>query len=103
MSKVYASLAIDALHELADEVSSFEEAVSRLWDDSGLGLALERMRPVYDEETDALLRQLAMALRRIDQDQAPAALLDDAALQTVRTLAARVLARLQQHGEGGGA
>lgn len=43
---------------MTDEMSSFEEAVSALFDDSGWSLELEQGRTVFDPDVDANLRVL---------------------------------------------
>jgi len=47
------------------EVSSFTEAVCRLFDDSGLARALERNEVVCGVRVDAVLRRLGKAIQVI--------------------------------------
>jgi hypothetical protein len=98
-----------ALRELADEheqrrlwlstgadgeVSSPTECVCRLFDDSGLGDELERDRVVYTPGIDGRLTLLRKAMKRIDADRHPQALIDDPGMAEVRDLAAEVLTLL---------
>jgi hypothetical protein len=94
----------DALTELSDateqqrlwtstgppEVSSFDEAVERLYTDSGLDLALDDDREVYGEEIDGKLRRLAALLRKIDGRRPPLEVLRDPLLLRVRRDAAEI-------------
>ncbi len=111
MRRVFGELVQDALRELSDEqaqhvlwrsegepeVSSLAEARSRLWDDSGLGDAMDR-GVVYDEAIDARLRQLRKVLNLIDPNAPVSELLADAEMNTVRSLAAGLLQALQTRG-----
>jgi hypothetical protein len=92
----------EALLELADEdsqrrlwtstgaggadVSSFEECMACLFDDSGLADALERGL-VYGAETDAFLRKLARLSKRMDTRRRPEELIADPLMTTMRLLA----------------
>ena len=103
---------LDALDELADErqqrqlwfstgaggadVSSLVECRCRLFDDSNLGMALDRDQVVFDEPIDRELRSLRAALRRIDDARPPDEIVDDPALKDVRTRAADVLRSLRE-------
>lgn len=73
------------------------EARSRLWDDSGLGDAMDR-GVVYDEAVDARLQQLRTALRAIDPNAPVSDILANPEMKTVRTLAAGLLQDIQVHG-----
>jgi hypothetical protein len=98
----------EALTELADadyqrrvwtatsgpEVGSFSEAISRLYDDSGLGDALDADREVYGPELDGMLRSLATAIDGIDGRRPPAELIEDPHLVSVRRQAASILRRI---------
>lgn len=107
MSRVLHEHVEDALRELASEreqrrlwfaasgeVSSFVEAHCRLLDDSGLGDALERSGVVYTWAIDERLRLLRYLMRQVDADQPLADLMVLPALTQVRTVAAAVLADL---------
>jgi hypothetical protein len=101
---------IDALRELASEsdqrrlwlstgadgtdVSSLAECRCRLFDDSGLGDALDRDALVYTSAVDQELRALRVALRRIDDQRPPEAIIGDPAMDRVRTTAVAVLRRI---------
>lgn len=96
-----------ALRELADEreqrrlwlatggnggeVSSFEECVCRLFNDSGLDDLLDRPGVAYSYPIDDRLRLLRLALRRVDEQRPPAVVLNDPALSEARALAQEVL------------
>ena len=85
-------LVIDGLQELAGpalrarlwlatgdgEVSSLEECKSRLFDDSGLGSALEKGATGLDDTALGLLRGNEEALRRVDVRRPAPLLLADA-------------------------
>jgi hypothetical protein len=108
---------IEFLHQLADdefqrrvwlassgpEVSSFAEAVSGLFDDTGLGDALENEQhfSVFTPQIDDNLRQLGHLVIKVAQpfrSMAPAALIEDARMREIRSIASRVLARMEQEG-----
>jgi hypothetical protein len=96
-----------ALRELADEreqqrlwlstgtagaeVSSLDECVCRLFDDSGLGDELDRDRVVYTPGIDGRLTLLRKAMKRIDSKRDPQAVVDDSRMAEVRNLAAEIL------------
>jgi hypothetical protein len=98
---------VDALQELADEsmqrrlwfstgengadVSSLIECRCRLFDDSGLGDALDRNEAAYTPSIDDRLRALRNALRGIDGGRSPEAVVTDPGLVPVRTMAADLL------------
>jgi hypothetical protein len=107
---VYTEAVRDALAELADaeyqqrvwtgesaknEMSSFDEAVERLFGDSGLGLALERTDPVYGAQIDEELRRLDHLVVRMDGARTPSEILRDPLLSEVRTLASEILRALE--------
>jgi hypothetical protein len=73
------------------EVSSFTEAVCGLFDDSGLGKALDKPHNVFTNEIDALLRELRMAIRKIDGLRKPLIVIADPEMDHVRRLAERIL------------
>ena len=76
---VYKEMVRDALIELADEdyqrqhwtsltpsgQSSLEECWERLFDDSGLGDALDGEAEVFGEQSDQCLREVDAALRQV--------------------------------------
>lgn len=106
---------LDALSELADtayqervwaghsvaEMSSFDECVERLFDDSGLATALGRST-VFGGEADALLRDLSRRVDSIESARPIDCLLTDSALVECRLLAARILQVLQHPADGPG-
>lgn len=107
---VIVSLIQSALEELADydyqrtvwlgkrpdQQSSLVEAVSRLFDDSGLELALDRRVPVFDGAIDQDLRTLGAAVTRIDSTRSPELIVQDPAMAHVRELAGAIVAKLEE-------
>jgi hypothetical protein len=81
----------------APEVSSLAEAKSRLWDDSGLSVAMER-GVVYSDEIDAQLRRLREVLHRLDENAPVAELLASPELAAARSLANGLLISLRNFG-----
>ena len=112
MTRVVDELVENALRELADEqqqrrlwtategpeVSSFDECLSRLWDDSGLGVALEKAGKVFDDEIDDHLRRLDCTLRGVDSMRPVDLLLVDPRLVEARELARHLLDELRRFG-----
>jgi hypothetical protein len=109
-TRVYDTLVIAALSELADaelrsrlwlsdgstDVSSLDECACSLYDDSGLGDALDRESPaVYDMATDADLRSLRRMLRLVDRDRAVTDVLADPVIHEAGDIAARLLPRVR--------
>lgn len=76
-----------------DEVGSLNEALCELYDDSGLGAALESsIRPVFDSTIDsALSTLLELARPLVDGDADPGKILVDPRLPSVRQAAADIL------------
>jgi len=109
MSNLIKPPIISSLQELADydfqrrvwlastgpEISSFTEAVSGLFDDSGVGDALEQHSLIFSTDIDSLFRNLRKELREIDHTRPPAAIISDPRMDRVRTIAADLLALLQ--------
>ena len=75
----------------AGEMSSFEEAVSTLFEDSGLEAELERGRVVFGPDVDAELRSLRSLVQRIDPYRDPDVVIDDSLMGQVRQRAASIL------------
>lgn len=75
----------------ADEMSSFVECVERLFDDSGLELALEAGEPVFGPTIDEELRELGDLLTKIDGAQNPDDLISDPRMRLARERAAVIL------------
>lgn len=110
MSDVINELVEDALRELSDEqrqrelwlaesgpeVSSLEECIARLWNDSGLGPALEGEATVYSPQIDAHLRDLRRVLARVDPWRPPLKILSDPMLHSARSAASSVLVELRR-------
>jgi hypothetical protein len=100
---VYTNVVLDALSELADaayqervwaghsptEMSSFDECVERLFDDSGLATAMDQ-GTVYGDETDGLLRELSTLVGSVPADGEVDHLLRDPAMIECRSLAERI-------------
>jgi len=98
---------IDGLRELADfdfqkrvwlsgagpEMSSFVEAVCGLFDDSGLGLALDKGQSVYDPEIDSLLRWIQAMISKIERVNNLSDL-SSPQMDMMRNLAAKALSAL---------
>jgi hypothetical protein len=103
--KLYVSKVLEALDELADvreqrrlwlassgEVSSLVEVCCGLFDDSGLGDAMNK-GSVFGADVDGSLHQLRRRLQQIVRThaQSPAtAILDDPEMVTVRSLAQEI-------------
>jgi hypothetical protein len=105
-SWVYGDLVVDALRELANEdvrarlwlsdgsdgeVSSFDECVCRLFDDSGLGDALDKGDVAFYPDVDAALRDLRKALRRVDAHQRPQEIIRDPLILQAEAQSQRIL------------
>ena len=100
----------DALRELADAdvqarlwlansgrgISSLDECGCRLFDDSGLGDALDK-GPVYRPDIDAGLRELRQSLAKIDRTRSVPTLLADPAVARVRQSAQTLLVLFNEH------
>lgn len=113
MTKALTEAVLSALRELADleyqrrvwtgrdrhgEMSSFEECVATLLDDSGLSVELDARGPVFDARIDAELQSLRLALARIDTHRSPDALVADPEMSRVRVQAAGILRELTGSG-----
>jgi hypothetical protein len=79
----------------SNEMSSFTEAVATLFDDSGLGDALDSGAPIYGLDVDEALRELSALVGNVDVERAPVDVVDDPAMPAVRSLAATILERLE--------
>ena len=102
---------VDALRELADaeyqervwaghsltEMSSFDECVERLFEDSGLAIGMAK-GPVYGGGPDGLLRELDTLVGSVRADGRVEELLRDPVLVRCRSLAARILDMLTDPG-----
>jgi hypothetical protein len=78
----------------ADEMSSFEEAVETLFDDSGVEPNLGLGRPVFGPPLDAKMLALGELLDRIEADRSPDEIIDDPLMVDVRRAAAAILEAL---------
>lgn len=73
------------------EVSSFPELISQLFDDTGLGDALENDFTGFDTQTNEALRDLGKAVSKVNQKLLPGKLLESREMGSVREMASRVL------------
>lgn len=73
------------------EMSSFDEAIETLFDDSGLEPDLGLGRDVLGPIVDTKLRALGAVLERIDSSQEPTAIIDAPLMDDVRRQAAEIL------------
>jgi hypothetical protein len=76
------------------EMSSLTEAVCGLFDDSGLGDALDKGQSVYSVEVDTLLRRILNMTSALDPDQRVAVF--SPKMDIMRNLAASALKLLQE-------
>lgn len=83
------------LGEVGQSIGSLHEAMCQLFDDSGLGAALDAGTadsPVFGEAIDANLRQLDQLLQELAQGlRSPSELMADERMQTARGLASSAL------------
>jgi hypothetical protein len=100
---------LECLQELADEkfqhrvwavssgpeVSSFSEAICGLFDDTGLGDAIDRGQDVFGKEADNLLWLIGREAAQIDRRWSPEQLLSSEQLRRIRELAAQALTLVQ--------
>lgn len=110
-TRVYKQEAVEALQELADEslqrrrwladsvpeISSFTEAVCQLFDDTGLGEALEKPTgsPVFSLAIDDRLRELDKMAAQFDHFMDPEKQVEHPQLRRIRDLAAAILADIR--------
>jgi hypothetical protein len=101
--KIHVRMILSSLDELADqdhqrrvwiaggssEQSSFVECFSVLYDDSGLGDALDANKVVFGEAVDGRLRELAATLSGVDARRGAAEIIDDPTFEDIRTFARR--------------
>ena len=76
------------------EVSSFSEAVCQLFDDTGLGDALDRGSPVFSAAADSTLKNLMQAASRVDRSLSPGSLIDAPQMDLIRNLAAMAIEQI---------
>lgn len=77
-------------------VSSFTECVCGLFDDSGLGVALDHGASVFGAEIDEHLRDLRRRLRSIDDRRSPGEITDDERLEPLRPIARELAQAIRQ-------
>lgn len=108
MTNLIKPLVVTSLKELADcgfqrrvwlasagpEVSSFVEATCGLFDDSGLGNALDADALVFSPHVDSLFLELREELSKIDHNRAPETIINDPRMDRVRAIAAELLVLL---------
>jgi hypothetical protein len=80
------------------EVSSLDECVCRLFNDSGLDAELERERVVYTPGIDGRFTLLRNAVERNHPNRHPQAVIDDPQMGEVRELARALLTLMNQQG-----
>jgi hypothetical protein len=78
------------------EMSSFVECVERLYDDSGLELALDAEEPVFGPPVDDELRELGDLVRKIDADQSPDDLIASPRMRAARDRAGAILRAIDE-------
>ena len=76
-----------------ENISSFTEAICRVFDDSGLTRALEsgRLQAVVSEELLQKLVQLHDSIRLIPEASSPTTILEHPGMESVRALAGELL------------
>jgi hypothetical protein len=103
-TKIYMKMAMSGLDELGDAefqqrvwvdgdpnvVSSFVECICTIFDDSGLGHALDRKKSVLDPAIDSYLLQLSSTVSRFDDDRWPAEVAADPAMEEIRAMARKI-------------
>jgi hypothetical protein len=103
MRKVYAHMILSSLDELggiehqrrvwiangSSEMSSFIECFSILFDDSGLGDALDEGKVVFGEAIDSQLRELDTILSGVDTHRRASEIIDDPGFEDIRIFARR--------------
>jgi hypothetical protein len=112
MTRVSVSKITDCLRELADKdfqrkvwlassgpkISSLEEAVCGLYDDSGLQGEMDRAHTVFSETIDGKLAVLGNKLLAIDSYRHPSEIIEDPKMDEVRMLAAELLNVISDEG-----
>jgi hypothetical protein len=116
MTAVNAPLVRSALAELADEtyqrrvwtgqsggreIASFIECVESLFDDSGLGDALERNEETYGSAISDNLESIHALLGRIDGQRSSDEIILDPLMLRVRSLASTILQAMDEGGYEG--
>lgn len=76
---------------IGTEVSSFAEAVDKLFTDTGLGDLLDKGTLGIGKDAETLLRSLEAELRKIDTSHGPLRTIYDPNMVNVRDLANRLL------------
>lgn len=79
-----------------EEISSFSELISQIFDDTGLARLLEggSLKHILDSETTKALRELDAAISKIDQSLPPFKLIHTPEMRVVRSCAAAALRAL---------
>jgi hypothetical protein len=77
-----------------EEVSSFEEAVCQLFDDSGLGDSLAKGETVFSPELDALLLDLREHIRKVDPQESPMSIIESPTAVVIRALTYKILSQM---------
>jgi hypothetical protein len=105
---IYRDKILDHLRELAQvedqrrlwlassgEISSFTEAMCGLFDDTGLGDALQKGDAVFNAGADRTLRELSAAVSTVDGQLPPGALIDHPLMGRGRALASKAVGEIQ--------
>jgi hypothetical protein len=77
------------------DISSFTEVVEGLFTDSALGYALEKGDTGYTKEDEDKLRALRKMLSNVDQHRKTEEVINDSAMDKVRSAAAELLKSLK--------
>jgi hypothetical protein len=77
------------------EMSSLTEAVCGLFDDSGLGDALDKGGPVFTDEIDGLFRELDVAIYKVNSSGHHSNFLQSPEMARVRRWSAHLLSLLE--------
>lgn len=86
-------------HGAANEMSSFVECVSRLFDDSGLDAALENNERVFGAAIDRDLAALGDLVTKVDGDLSPDDLIRQPGMRLIRERASAILKEIDNQEE----
>ncbi len=112
MNNINIPMILNCLNELCDiayqqrvwlastgpEISSFTEAVCQLFDDSGLGVELEKNNIIFSESIDTKLRMMQVKLAEINDKQAPLDIINETKMKRIRLLSGELLKLLHKAG-----
>lgn len=112
MIRVYRDHVVSALRELADRefqervwlardprglMSTFDECVESLFDDSGLSIELDAGRTVFPGEADDQLRRIDALVHRIGFGRTDAEIIADPRMERIRQVAIEILLALGEN------